>query len=135
MTQNYAILSTKTNRSSHQRCSIKKGALKNFAKFKGKHLCQSLFLSEPLSGLRLATLLKKSSWYRSFPVNFAKFSRTPFLQDTSGRLLLHRRVLIYIISSQFLIKPYVIKPYNPDNIYLFKVNNRNIRKGVQNVLS
>ena len=30
-------------RSSHQRCSIKKGALKNFAKFTGKHLCQSLF--------------------------------------------------------------------------------------------
>ena len=31
-------------RSSHQRCSIKKGALRNFAKFTGKHLCQSLFL-------------------------------------------------------------------------------------------
>ena len=31
-------------RSSHQRCSVKKGALKNFAKFTEKHLCQSLFL-------------------------------------------------------------------------------------------
>ena len=28
----------------HQRCSIKKGVLKNFAKFTGKHLCQRLFL-------------------------------------------------------------------------------------------
>ena len=28
-----------TDRSSHQRCSMKKGALRNFAKFAGKHLC------------------------------------------------------------------------------------------------
>ena len=27
------------NRSSHQRCSVKKGVLSNFAKFTGKHLC------------------------------------------------------------------------------------------------
>ena len=30
-----------TNRSSHQRCSIKKGVLRNFAKFTRKHLCQT----------------------------------------------------------------------------------------------
>ena len=30
--------------SSHRRCSVKKGVLKNFANFKGKHLCWSLFL-------------------------------------------------------------------------------------------
>ena len=28
--------------SSHRRCSVKKGVLKNFAKFTGKHLCPSL---------------------------------------------------------------------------------------------
>ena len=33
-------------RSSHPRCSIKKGVLKNFAKFTGKHLCQSLFFNK-----------------------------------------------------------------------------------------
>ena len=27
-------------------------------------------------------------WHRYFPVNFAKFLRTPFLQNTSGQLLL-----------------------------------------------
>ena len=32
--------------SSHQRCSVKKGALRNFAKFTGKHLCQSLFFNK-----------------------------------------------------------------------------------------
>ena len=27
-------------------------------------------------------------WHKCFPVNFEKFVRTPFLQNTSGRLLL-----------------------------------------------
>ena len=40
-------------------------------------------------GLRPATLLKKRLCHRCFPVNFAKFLRTPFLQNTSGRLLLY----------------------------------------------
>ena len=35
-----------------------------------------------------ATLLKKRLWRRCFPVNVKKFQRTPFLQNTSGRLLL-----------------------------------------------
>ena len=74
-------------RSSHQRCSIKKGVLRNFAKFTGKHMCQSLFFNK-VAGLRPATLLKKRLWHRCFPVNFAIFLRTPFLQNTSGRLLL-----------------------------------------------
>ena len=33
-----------------------------------------------------ATLLKKRLWHRCFPVNFVKFLRAPFLQNTSGRL-------------------------------------------------
>ena len=65
------------NRSSHQRCSVRKGVLKNFTIFTGKHLC-----------LRPAALLKKRLWHRFFPVNFVKFLRTPFSQNTSGRLLL-----------------------------------------------
>ena len=66
-------------RSSHRRCSVRKGALRNFAKVPGKHLCQSLFCNK-VAGPRLSR--------RCFSVNFAKFLRTPFLQDTSGRLLL-----------------------------------------------
>ena len=74
-------------RSSHRRCSMKKGVLKNFTKFTGKHLCQSLFFNK-VAGLRSTSLLKKRLWYRCFPVNFAKFLRTRFFQSTSGRLLL-----------------------------------------------
>ena len=40
-----------------------------------------------LTGLRPATLFKKRLWDRCFPVHFAKFSKTPFFQNTSGRLL------------------------------------------------
>ena len=35
-----------TSRSSHQRCSIRKGVFRNFTKFTGIHLCQSLFKSQ-----------------------------------------------------------------------------------------
>ena len=38
-------------------------------------------------GLRPATFLKKGLWRGCFPMNFAKFLRTPFLQNTSRRLL------------------------------------------------
>ena len=68
-------------KSSHPRCSIKKGVLKNLTKFTGKHLSQSLFL------IKLQALLKNRLWHKCFPVNFVKFSRTPFLQNKSVRLL------------------------------------------------
>ena len=41
--------------------------------------------------LRPATLLKKRFPRNCFPVNFAKCLRTPFLQTTSGRLLLYQQ--------------------------------------------
>ena len=45
-------------RSCHRRCSVRKGALGDFAKSTGKHLCQSLFFNK-VTDLRPATLLKK----------------------------------------------------------------------------
>ena len=74
-------------RSSYWRCFVRKGVLRNFAKFTSKNLYQSLF-SNKVAGLRPATLFKKRLWHRCFPVNFAKFLRIPFSQNTSGRLLL-----------------------------------------------
>ena len=83
-------------RSSHKRCPVKKAALKNFPKFTGKHLRQSLFFNK-VAGFRPATLFKKRLWlaillkirlwHRCFPVNFVKFLRTHFLQNPSGWLL------------------------------------------------
>ena len=78
-----------------------KGVLRNFAKFRGKQLWQSLFFNK-VAGLRPATLLKKRLWQRCFPVNFVKFLRTPFLQNTSGRLFLGRELLLSFKGSQVI---------------------------------
>ena len=74
-------------RSIRRRCSIKKGVLKNFAKFTEKHLYQNLFFNG-VACLRPAILLKKKLWHRRFPVNFTRSLRTPFSQNTSRRLLM-----------------------------------------------
>ena len=66
----------------------KKGVFRDFAKFTGKHLCQSVFFNKV--GLRPATLLKKRLWHRCFPVNFEKFLRTPFLTEHLWWLLLNK---------------------------------------------
>ena len=60
-------------------------------------LCRKVFLeilqnSQENTVARPATLLKKKLWHRCFPVNFWKFLRTPFIQNTSGRLLLQNSV-------------------------------------------
>ena len=76
-------------RTSHRRCSIEKVALKKFTKFIGKHLCQSLFFNK-VAGLR----------HRCFPVDFANFLRTPYLQKTSGRLLLKNGFIVFSVYKQ-----------------------------------
>ena len=70
-----------TYRSSRPEVFCRKGVLRNFAKFTGKHLSQSLFFNKVVAGLRPATLLKERLWHRCFPVNFAKFPRTPFFTE------------------------------------------------------
>ena len=46
-----------------------------------------------------ATLFKKRLWHRCFSVNFVKFLRKPFSQNTSGRLLLYVLKKILILHS------------------------------------
>ena len=85
------------SRSSCSEVFCKKGVLRNFAKFTGKHLCQSLFFNK-VAGLRPAILLKERLWHRCFPVNFAKFLRAPFLTERVRWLLLY----MYITSNNKL---------------------------------
>ena len=75
----------------------KKSVLRNFAKFTGKHLRQSLFFDK-VAGLRPVTLLKKRLWHSCFPVNFAKFLRTPFFIEH----LWYRLLNIIILSKRIL---------------------------------
>ena len=71
----------------------KKGVLKYFTKLTGKHLCQSLFFNKVV-GLRPTGLKRNCS-----PVNFAKFLRASFVQNTSGKLFLpldHGRLILKV---------------------------------------
>ena len=75
-------------RSSHQRCSLRKGVLPNFAKFTGNTCARVLFKynCQPWP----PTLVIKRLWHRCFPVNFGKSLGTAFLQNISGSLLLKK---------------------------------------------
>ena len=73
--------------SSRPEVFCKKGVLRSFAKFTGKHLCQSLFFNK-VSSLRPTTLFKKKLWHRCFPVNSAKFPWTHFIIEHLWWLLL-----------------------------------------------
>ena len=107
-------------RSSHRRCSVTKGVRKNFAKFTGKPLCQSLFFNKvaelrPEKGdsgtgvfLRSATLLKKRLRRRGFPVNFAKFLITPFVTE-------HLRwLLLYVVEEK--LEPFLLQQLKSCNL-------------------
>ena len=56
----------------------KKGVLKNYAKFTGKHLCQSLFFKK-VGGLMPSTLSKKRLWQLFFNEFYKIFKNTFFI--------------------------------------------------------
>ena len=69
-------VSVRPSRSSRPDLFCEKGVLRNFAKFTGKHLCQSLFFNKVAGGAC------------NLPVNFAKFLRTPSFTEHLWWLLL-----------------------------------------------
>ena len=96
--RNSQSLNAIKHRSSCPEVFCKKGVLRNFAKFTGKHLCHSLFLNK-VAGLRPATLLKKRLWHRCFPVNLVKFLRTPFFIEHLWWLLLKAIATLFSIET------------------------------------
>ena len=70
-------------RISRPKVLCEKSVLRSFTKFKGKHLCQRLFINK-VAGTRSATLLKKRSQHKCFPLNFVRFLRALFLRKTSS---------------------------------------------------
>ena len=71
-------------RSTRLEVFCRKGVLRNFAKFTGKHLRQNLFLNK-IAGLRTS---KKRLCRRCFPVDFAKYIRAPYFTGHLQWLLL-----------------------------------------------
>ena len=87
-------------RSSYRRCFVKKGVLRNFAKLTGNICARVSFLKKlqtcteryriqsECGKMQVYNFIKKESLVQVFSCEFANFPRTPFLQKTSGQLLL-----------------------------------------------
>ena len=56
----FSKLQSQCNRSNQRRCSVKKVVRRNFTKFIGRHLCQSLFFNK-VAGLR-----RKNLWFSGY---------------------------------------------------------------------
>ena len=65
-------------RSSHQRCSVKKGVLRDFAKSTGKHLCQGLFFNK---GPQACNFIKKETLTQVFSCEFCEISKNIFFTE------------------------------------------------------
>ena len=98
---------TEKVRSSRPKVFCKKGVHRNFSKFTGKHLCQSLFFN------KVDSLLKKRLWHRCFPVNFAKFLRTPFLKEHLSWLLLKSKRMLQSFRITSLLRKYQSCTWDP----------------------
>ena len=78
-------------RSYHQRCSIKKVAQRQIS------VLESPF--NKVAGLQACNFIKRRLQRRCFPVNIAKFLRTPILKNNCERLLLDN--IFQRLSSAF----------------------------------
>ena len=67
-------------RSSHRKCSVKKGVFKNLRKFTGKHLCWSLFLIK-LRVFRPATLLNSDSNTQIFSCTICEIFKNTYFEE------------------------------------------------------
>ena len=85
-------------RSSHQRCSLSKGVLRNFAKFTGKHLCQSLFFNKVAGAA--CNFIKKETLTQVFSCEFCEISKNTFftehLRTTASIVWI---LMLYLLTS------------------------------------
>ena len=88
-------------RSSCMEVFCRKVTFRNFAKFTGNRLCQSLFFNK-VACLRPATLLKRL-WHWCFTVNFAKFLRIPLFTEHLWWLFLKSPILKQKINTYKLL--------------------------------
>ena len=100
---------------------MKKGVLKNFTNFTGKHLCQSFFFNK-VTVLRPAPLLKKRLWHRCFLVNLVKFLRRLFSQNTSGGCFCKNWLMNFKIISFHCINGHFFNYSGARKNYCWKKN-------------
>ena len=92
-----SILNIKRNRSSNPEVFLEKGVLKIYSKFIGEHPCRSA-----ISIKLICNFIEIVPGHGCSPVNLLLIFRTPFLNNTSGRLLLEKHSQlpeIYLTTS------------------------------------
>ena len=108
------------------RCSVKKCVLKNFAKFTGKNLCQSLFFNKGLN------FTKKETLAQVFFLIFAKFLSEPFFYEQLYRYfsLYIDIYYIYIYRQICCIQIFTVQIFLIVLFNSYKLNNhqKNVRK-------
>ena len=90
------------SRSSHRRCSVKEGVVKNLQNFTGKHQRWSLFQIKLQA--KVCNFIKRRLQHMCFPVKFRKFLTTPISKNIWERLLMPSsdlQNLIITFSSDF----------------------------------
>ena len=97
---NMVILFLQIDRSSHLRCSVRQSVPRNFAKFTGKHLCQSLFFNKVVD-LRPVTLLKEKTLAHLFSCKFCKISKNTFNPYRFIYLFING---MYVVSSDGILQ-------------------------------
>ena len=77
--QSLEVLLETQYRSSHQRCSVKKGVLRNFAKSTRKHLRQGLFFNKVAGSA--CSFIKKETLAQVFSCEFSEISKNIFFTE------------------------------------------------------
>ena len=103
-------------KSSHPRCSVRKDALRNFTKFTGKHLWQSL----------ACNFIKKETLAQVFPCEFYEISKSTFstehLRTTASLIIscqvLNRKSMKNLYLRRYLLVKLVEIIYNGKDLVL-----------------
>ena len=110
-------------RSSHRRCPIKKAVFKNFAKFIGKHLCWSLFLTELIWILQksLAFFEEHFRWLLLYIYQKAAAHNQSdfFFAKVIGKNLLWALFLVKLKA----VEPQLYYKMNPSQVYFCILRN------------
>ena len=109
---------------SHQRCSMQKDVLRNFTKFTGKHLCQSLFFKKSCSP-KACNFIKKEILAQVLSCEFCEISKNTFFKEHLWRAAseFHPYYIIFI-DSKILLPSYQKTKINGFNSLKRSCDNR-----------
>ena len=85
-------------------CSVRKGLLRNFVKFTGKHLCQSLFFKK---------VAGQETWAQVFSCEFCKISKNTFFAEHLWATTFENFLELLVNSSSNTVKKFNFMSASP----------------------